>query len=86
MGRRRGVLFEADDHRFERSSDGAPPRVEDTGPRRSPPPHAAVDPLASPLCGGEVKAIAPITEHDVVDAIVGHLARTKMQEARTPAS
>jgi hypothetical protein len=29
-----------------------------------------VDPLVRPSCGGEMKVIAFITEHDVVDAIL----------------
>jgi hypothetical protein len=33
-----------------------------------------------------MKVIAFITEHDVVDAILRHLARTETQEARAPLS
>ena len=34
-----------------------------------------VDPLVCPSCGGEMKVIAFITEHEVVDAILRHLER-----------
>ena len=34
-----------------------------------------VDPLVCPSCGSEIKVIAFITEHAVVDRIVGHLKR-----------
>jgi ribosomal protein L37AE/L43A len=34
-----------------------------------------VDPLVCPSCGSEMKVIAPITGHDVVDAILRHLDR-----------
>ena len=43
-----------------------------------------VDPLVCPSCGSEMKVIAFITEHDVVDAILRHLARKKAEEARAP--
>jgi len=45
-----------------------------------------VDPLVCPSCGTEMKVIAFITEHDVVDAILGHLARKEGQGARAPPS
>jgi len=45
-----------------------------------------VDPLVCPSCGGEMKVIAFITEHDVVDAILRHLERKRAQEARAPPS
>ena len=34
-----------------------------------------VDPLVCPSCGGEMKVIAFITEHEVVDKILRHLKR-----------
>ncbi len=40
-----------------------------------------VDPLLCPSCDSEMKVIAFITEHDVVDAILRHLRRKEMQEA-----
>ena len=43
-----------------------------------------VDPLVCPSCGSEMKVIAFITEHDVVDAILRHLERKKAREARAP--
>ena len=43
-----------------------------------------VDPLVCPSCGSEMKVIAFITEHDVVDAILRHLERKEGQEARGP--
>ena len=43
-----------------------------------------VDPLVCPSCGSEMKVIAFITEHDVVDAILRHLQRK--EEARAPPS
>ena len=45
-----------------------------------------VDPLVCPTCGSEMKVIAFITEHDVVDAILRHLERKESQEARAPPS
>jgi hypothetical protein len=45
-----------------------------------------VDPLLCPSCGSEMKVIAFITEHDVVDAILRHLRRKEMQEARASPS
>jgi hypothetical protein len=45
-----------------------------------------VDPLVCPSCGSEMKVIAFITEHDVVDAILGHLERKDTREARAPPS
>ena len=45
-----------------------------------------VDPLLCPSCGSEMKVIAFITEHDVVDAILSHLERKEAQEARAPPS
>jgi hypothetical protein len=43
-----------------------------------------VDPLVCPSCGGEMKVIAFITEHDVVDAILRHLAKTEARSPRGP--
>jgi hypothetical protein len=43
-----------------------------------------VDPLLCPSCGSEMKVIAFITEHDVVDAILRHLERKESQGARAP--
>ena len=40
-----------------------------------------VDPLVCPKCGGEMRIIVFIIDHDVVDAILRHLAKA---EARTP--
>jgi len=48
------------------------------------PPIYEVDPLVCPSCGSEMKVIAFITEHDVVDAILRHLQRK--EEARAPPS
>ena len=45
-----------------------------------------VDPLVCPSCGSDMKVIAFITEHDVVDAILRHLERKESQEARVPPS
>ena len=45
-----------------------------------------IDPLVCPSCGSEMKVIAFITEHDVVDAILRHLERKESQEARGPPS
>lgn len=41
-----------------------------------------VDPVVCPSCGSEMKVIAFITEHDVVDAILRHLERREAREAR----
>jgi len=43
-----------------------------------------VDPLVCPSCGSEMKVIAFITEHDLVDAILRHLDRREGQETRAP--
>ncbi|MGD8441484.1 MAG: transposase, partial [Holophagae bacterium] len=43
-----------------------------------------VDPLVCPSCGSEMKVIAFITEHDVIDAILRHLERKESQGARAP--
>jgi hypothetical protein len=43
-----------------------------------------VDPLVCPSCGSEMKVIAFITEHDVVDAILRHLAKTEARSPRGP--
>ena len=43
-----------------------------------------VDPLLCPSCGGAMKVIAFITEHEVVDAILRHLERGEAKEARGP--
>jgi hypothetical protein len=45
-----------------------------------------VDPLVCPTCGSEMKVIAFISEHDVIDAILRHLERKGAQEARGPPS
>jgi len=45
-----------------------------------------VDPLVCPSCGSEMKVIAFITEHDVVDVILRHLERREEQGARGPPS
>jgi hypothetical protein len=43
-----------------------------------------VDPLVCPSCGSEMKVIAFITEHDVVDAILSHLAKAGARSPRGP--
>jgi hypothetical protein len=43
-----------------------------------------VDPLVCPTCGSEMKVIAFITEHDVVDAILRHLAKVEARSSRGP--
>jgi hypothetical protein len=43
-----------------------------------------VDPLVCPSCGSEMKVIAFINEHDVVDAILRHLAKTEARSPRGP--
>jgi hypothetical protein len=43
-----------------------------------------VDPLLCPKCGGEMRIIAFITDHDVVDAILRHLAKAEAQSPRGP--
>jgi hypothetical protein len=43
-----------------------------------------VNPLVCPLCGSEMKVIAFITEHDVVDAILRHLAKAEVRSPRGP--
>ena len=43
-----------------------------------------VDPLVCPSCRSEMKVIAFITEHDVVDAILTHLAKTEARSPRGP--
>jgi hypothetical protein len=43
-----------------------------------------VDPLVCPTCGSEMKVIAIITEHDVVDAILRHLAKVEARFPRGP--
>jgi hypothetical protein len=43
-----------------------------------------VDPLVCPTCGSEMKVIAFITEHDVVDAILRHLAKAEARSPRGP--
>ena len=43
-----------------------------------------IDPLVCPSCGTEMKVIAFITKHDLVDAILRHLERKKSQEPRGP--
>ena len=41
-----------------------------------------VDPLQCPSCGGEMKVVAFITEHEVVDRILRHLKRTEERRQR----
>ena len=43
-----------------------------------------VDPLVCSSCGGEMKVIAFIVDHDVVDAILRHLAKVEARSARGP--
>jgi len=43
-----------------------------------------VDPLVCPSCGSEMRVIAFITEHNVIDAILRHLERKEAQGARAP--
>ena len=43
-----------------------------------------VDPLLCPSCGSEMRVIAFITEHEVVDAILRHLAKTGARSPRGP--
>jgi len=42
-----------------------------------------VDPLLCPKCGGEMRIIAFI-DHDVVDAILRHLAKAEAKSPRGP--
>jgi hypothetical protein len=44
-----------------------------------------VDPLICPGCGGRMKVIAFLTEHAVVDRIIGHLKLTFAAEKPPPA-
>lgn len=46
-----------------------------------------VDPLLFAACGSEMKIVSVITEHNVIDAILRHLARTGRRdpfEGRAP--
>ena len=43
-----------------------------------------VDPLVFPSCGSEMKVIAFITEHGLVDAILRHIEHREGQGARAP--
>jgi len=43
-----------------------------------------VDPLVCPSCGSEMKVVAFITEHEVVDKILRHLERTEGERGRGP--
>jgi hypothetical protein len=43
-----------------------------------------VDPLVCPKCGGEMRIIAFIIDHDVVDAILRHLAKAVARSPRGP--
>jgi hypothetical protein len=43
-----------------------------------------VDPLLCPSCGGEMRIIAFIIDHDVVDAILRHLAKAEARSPRGP--
>jgi len=45
-----------------------------------------VDPLVCPKCQGEMQIIAFIIDHDVVDAILRHLAKAEAQSPRGPPS
>ena len=45
-----------------------------------------VDPLVCPKCQGEMRIIAFIIDHDVVDAILRHLAKAEAQSPRGPPS
>ena len=45
-----------------------------------------VDPLVCPKCGGEMRIIAFIIDHDVVDAILRHLAKAEARSPRGPPS
>jgi ribosomal protein S27E len=45
-----------------------------------------VDPLVCPKCGGEMRIIAFIIDHDVVDAILKHLAKSEARSPRGPPS
>jgi hypothetical protein len=45
-----------------------------------------VDPLLCPSCGGEMRIIAFIIDHDVVDAILRHLATADAKSPRGPPS
>jgi len=45
-----------------------------------------VDPLVCPSCGGEMRIIAFIIDHDVVDAILRHLAKAEARSPRGPPS
>ena len=43
-----------------------------------------VDPLVCAKCGGEMGVIAFITEHEVVDAILRHVAKAETRSPRGP--
>ncbi len=43
-----------------------------------------VDPLVCPRCGGEMRVVAFILHHDVIDAILRHLERTARHPGRGP--
>jgi len=45
-----------------------------------------VDPLVCPKCQGEMRIIAFIIEHDVVDAILRHHAKAEARSTRGPPS
>jgi hypothetical protein len=45
-----------------------------------------VDPLVCPSCGGKMRIIAFIIDHDVVDAILRHLAKAEARSPRGPPS
>ena len=42
------------------------------------------DPLVCPKCGGEMRTVAFIIDHDVVDAILRHLAKAETRSPRGP--
>jgi len=43
-----------------------------------------VDPLICPSCGGQMKIIAFIEDHKVIDKIIGHLKLTFVAERPPP--
>jgi hypothetical protein len=43
-----------------------------------------VDPLVCPACGSEMKVIAFIRDHGVVDKMLRHLRRTDVERERGP--
>ncbi len=43
-----------------------------------------VDPLVCPSCGSEMKVVAFIIDHAVVDKILRHIERTRTERSRGP--